>query len=166
MKAGTRKEKIKTEKAVFGAGCFWHVEAAFRKVEGVINATVGYMGGNLKNPSYEDVCSHKTGHAEVCLVEFDPEKVSYKELLDAFWKIHNPTQLNRQGLDIGDQYRSVIFYFNEKQRRLALSSKEEKQKRYKQVIVTQIVPAKTFYRAEEYHQRYFEKNKMIGCGLV
>jgi peptide-methionine (S)-S-oxide reductase len=160
-----RKEKVKTEKAVFGAGCFWHVEEAFRKVKGVTNTTVGYMGGSLKNPSYEDVCSHKTGHAEVCLAEYDSEQVLYNELLDIFWKIHNPTQLNRQGLDIGDQYRSIIFYYNEKQKKIALESKEKEQKKHKNLIVTQIVPAKTFYKAEEYHQQYFKKHKILGCSI-
>jgi peptide-methionine (S)-S-oxide reductase len=163
MKAGTKKEKI--EKAVFGAGCFWHVEASFAKIIGVLNTSVGYMGGNLKNPSYEDVCSHTTGHAEVCLVEYDPEKVTYKELLEVFWRTHNPTQLNRQGLDVGNQYRSVIFYYNEKQKKLALESKENEQKRHKNPIVTQIVPAKTFYKAEEYHQQYFKKHRFLGCSI-
>ncbi len=152
-------------KAAFGAGCFWHVEESFRKVKGVANTTVGYMGGNVKNPSYKDVCSHKTGHAEVCLVEYDPEKVSYNELLEVFWKTHNPTQLNRQGPDIGDQYRSVIFYYDEKQNKIALESKEKEQKKYKDTIVTQVIPAKTFNKAEEYHQRYLEKNKISGCGF-
>jgi peptide-methionine (S)-S-oxide reductase len=156
---------MKKEKAVFGAGCFWHVEASFRKIEGVINTTVGYMGGSLKNPSYEDVCSHKTGHAEVCLVEYDLEKVSYKELLETFWRIHNSTHLNRQGLDIGNQYRSVIFYFNEKQKKEAIESMREEQKRHKKPIVTQIAPAKTFYKAEEYHQQYFKKHRFLGCSI-
>lgn len=156
---------MKKEKAVFGAGCFWHVEASFRKIEGVINATVGYMGGTLENPSYKDVCSHRTGHAEVCLVEYDPEKVSYKELLEVFWRIHNPTQLNRQGLDIGDQYRSVIFYFNDKQKKEAMESMKEEQKRYKKPIVTRIVHVKVFYKAEEYHQQYFKKHRFLGCSI-
>ena len=156
---------MRIEKAAFGAGCFWHVEETFRKVKGVTKTTVGYMGGSLKNPSYKDVYSHKTGHAEVCLVEYDPEKVSYNELLEVFWKIHNPTQLNRQGLDIGDQYRSVIFYFNEKQKKIALESKDNEQKKYKNPVVTQIVSAKTFYKAEDYHQRYLEKNKSAVCKL-
>jgi len=165
MKKPERKVKMKIDKAVFGAGCFWHVEEAFNKVKGVANTTVGYMGGSLKNPTYEDVCSHKTGHAEVCLVEYDSEQVSYNELLEIFWKIHNPTQLNRQGLDIGDQYRSVIFYYNERQKKLAFESKKKEQKRYKEKIVTQIVAAKTFYKAEDYHQQYFKKHKIFGCRI-
>jgi peptide-methionine (S)-S-oxide reductase len=159
----TKKKAL--EKACFGAGCFWHVEAEFRKVKGVIETAVGFVGGRLKNPSYRDVCSHETGHAEVCLVEFNPEEVSYSKLLDVFWRIHNPTQLNRQGPDIGDQYRSVILYYDDKQKKLALESKEKEQKKYKQAIVTQIVPASKFYRAEEYHQRYLEKNKLAVCGF-
>jgi peptide-methionine (S)-S-oxide reductase len=165
MKKLERKGKMKIEKAVFGAGCFWHVESSFRKIKGVIITTVGYMGGHTRNPSYEDVCTDKTGHAEVCLVEYNPEEVSYYELLAVFWKIHNPTQKNRQGPDFGSQYRSVIFYFNEKQKKEALESKKKEQKRYKEEIVTQVVAAKTFYEAEGYHQRYFEKHKIFGCRI-
>jgi peptide-methionine (S)-S-oxide reductase len=159
------KEKKALQKACFGAGCFWHVEAEFRKVKGVVDAAVGFMGGRLENPSYKDVCTHTTGHAEVCLVEFDPDKVSYNELLEAFWKIHDPTQLNRQGVDVGDQYRSVIFYYDKTQRKLAIESMKKEQKKYKQAIVTQVLPATTFYKAEEYHQRYFDKNHVAACGL-
>ena len=155
----------KTEKATFAAGCFWHVEAAFRNLEGVINATVGYTGGNFENPTYEEVCSDKTGHAEVVQIEYDPSKVRYKKLLDVFWKIHDPTQLNRQGPDIGAQYRSAIFYHNEKQKNAAVASKEklEKSGKYNKPIVTEIKLASTFYKAEEYHQRYLDKKGLTTC---
>jgi len=150
------------DKATFGAGCFWGVEAAFHKIKGVKNTTVGYMGGNLENPSYEDVCTDKTGHAEVVQIEFDPSIVSYEELLEVFWKIHDPTQLNRQGFDIGIQYRSVIFYHDKKQKKLAEKSKEKQEKsgKYNTPIVTEITPVKKFYEAEEYHQRYLEKHNL------
>jgi peptide-methionine (S)-S-oxide reductase len=149
------------EKAIFAAGCFWGVEAAFRKIEGVISTRVGYTGGHFKNPTYENVCSHKTGHAEAIVITFDPSIVSYNQLLDIFWKIHDPTTLNRQGWDVGTQYRSTIFYLNENQRAAALSSKEklEKSGEFKKPIVTEIVPATEFYEAEEYHQQYHEKNR-------
>ena len=149
-----------TEKAIFGAGCFWGVEAEFRKVEGVIEVTSGYSGGHTENPTYGDVCSGATGHAEVIEVEYDPSKVSYEELLELFWKEHDPTQLNRQGPDVGTQYRSVIFFLTPEQETAAHASKEKAQERFKKPIVTQIVPASEFYRAEEYHQRYFEKNRL------
>ena len=148
------------EIATFGAGCFWGVEAAYQKINGVIKTIVGYMGGTTKNPSYEDVCTDKTGHAEVVQVQFDNKIVKYEELLDVFWKIHDPTQLNRQGFDIGTQYRSVIFYHNEKQKILAEKSKNKQEKSKKQ-IVTEIVPAKEFYKAEEYHQNYLKKQGRI-----
>ena len=154
-----------TEKATFGAGCFWHVEEAFREVKGVMTTAVGYMGGKAKNPSYEEVCSDETGHTEVVQIEFDSKKVSYNQLLEIFWSIHNPTTPNRQGLDVGTQYRSVIFYHNEKQKNIAEQSKEKEQKRYTQKIVTEIAPAKEFYRAEEYHQRYLEKRGAKTCGV-
>ena len=149
------------EKAIFAAGCFWGVETAFRKIEGVISTRVGYTGGHFKNPTYENVCSHKTGHAEAIVITFDPSIVSYNQLLDIFWKIHDPTTLNRQGWDVGTQYRSAIFYLNENQRAAALSSKEklEKSGEFKKPIVTEIVPATEFYEAEEYHQQYHEKNR-------
>lgn len=149
------------EKATFGAGCFWGVEARFRKVKGVIEAVVGYSGGKTKNPTYKDVCTDKTGHAEVVQVTYDPSIVSYEEILEVFWNIHNPTTLNRQGWDIGTQYRSVVFYHSEEQKQKALILKEklDKSGRYKKPIVTQITPASEFYKAEEYHQRYYEKNK-------
>jgi len=149
------------EKATFGAGCFWGIEARFRKVKGVIDAVVGYSGGKTKNPTYKDVCTDKTGHAEVVQVTYDPSIVSYEEILEVFWNIHNPTTLNRQGWDIGTQYRSVVFYHSEEQKQKALKLKEklDKSGRYKKPIVTEITPASEFYKAEEYHQRYYEKNK-------
>lgn len=147
------------ETATFGAGCFWGVEEAFRKVPGVIDTAVGYMGGALPNPTYEQVCSHTTGHAEVVQVEYDLALVSYEELLRVFWSIHDPTTLNRQGPDVGSQYRSVIFYHTDVQKQQAEQSKTElaQSKRYSRLIVTALEPAQTFYRAEGYHQRYFEK---------
>jgi peptide-methionine (S)-S-oxide reductase len=149
-----------TERATFGAGCFWGVEAEFRKVEGVVDATVGYSGGALENPTYKDVCSGTTGHAEVVEVEYDPSKVSYEELLEVFWENHDPTTLNRQGPDVGTQYRSAIFFHTPEQEAAARASKERAQDRFKKPIVTEITPAAEFYRAEEYHQRYFEKNRL------
>jgi peptide-methionine (S)-S-oxide reductase len=149
-----------TEKAIFGAGCFWGVEAEFRKVEGVIEVTSGYSGGHTENPTYGDVCSGATGHAEVIEVEYDPSKVSYEKLLELFWKEHDPTQLNRQGPDVGTQYRSVIFFVTPEQETTAHASKEKAQERFRKPIVTEIRPASEFYRAEEYHQRYFEKNRL------
>ena len=155
------------EKATFGAGCFWGVEAAFRKVKGVVSTAVGYMGGTSENPTYKDVCTDKTGHIEVVQVEFDPEVISYEELLKVFWEIHDPTQLNRQGPDFGTQYRSVIFFHNDEQKKLAITSKEQLQQsgRYEGEIVTEITPATTFYKAEEYHQRYHEKHGIDSCGI-
>jgi len=153
---------------MFGAGCFWGVEAAFRKVGGVIDATVGYSGGTWKNPSYEEVCTGRTGHAEVVFLEYDPAQVSYDQLLDVFWDIHDPTTLNEQGPDIGTQYRSVIFFFNSDQETAAISSKEklEQSGKYKKKIVTEIKPAPDFYKAEEYHQQYLKKaGKDFGCRL-
>jgi len=149
-----------TEKAIFGAGCFWGVEAEFRKVEGVIEVASGYSGGDTENPTYGDVCSGATGHAEVIEVEYDPSKVSYEELLELFWKEHDPTQLNRQGPDVGTQYRSVIFFLTPEQEIAAHASKEKVQERFKKPVVTEIRPASEFYRAEEYHQRYFERNRL------
>lgn len=146
-----------TEKATFGAGCFWGIEAAFRKMEGVLEATSGYSGGRVKDPSYGDVCSGATGHAEVVEVEYDPEKVSYEELLETFWDEHDPTQVNRQGPDVGTQYRSVIFFHSPEQEAAARSSMQKAQARYKKPIATEITPVSEFYRAEDYHQRYFEK---------
>src|SRR3989344_1928756 len=153
------------EKALVGAGCFWGVEAAFRNLDGVIEATSGYAGGWKKNPSYEDVCSGSTGHAETVLVEFDPKRVSFQKILDLFWALHDPTQLNRQGPDVGHQYRSVIFYFSPEQKRIAKESKAalNKSGRFSKPIVTEILPAGAFWKAEEYHQRHLEKNKHAVC---
>jgi peptide-methionine (S)-S-oxide reductase len=147
--------------ATFGAGCFWGVEAAFRKVNGVVTTAVGYMGGSLKNPTYKDVCSGQTGHAEVVQITYDPMTISYEQLLDVFWSVHNPTQLNRQGPDIGTNYRSVILYHDAEQGRLARKSKEKIEVSGMfgfGKIMTVISPASEFYRAEEYHQRYYEKH--------
>lgn len=152
-----------TKKAMFGVGCFWGTEADFSHIPGV-KTEVGYLGGDFNNPTYEDVCSDKTGHAEVVLVKYDPEKVSYEKLLDVFWKTHDPTTLSRQGADIGSQYRSVIFYFDEKQKELAEKSKERLNKeKYQGKIVTEILPAKKFWRAEEYHQQYLKKKGLNIC---
>jgi len=147
--------------AIFGAGCFWGIEAQFRKLKGVISTRVGYTGGNFPNPTYKDVCSHKTGHAEAVEVTFNPKIISYTDLLDVFWDIHDPTTLNRQGLDIGSQYRSAIFYLNEEQKKKAHTSRKgvEESKKYRNPIVTEIVPASEFWQAEEYHQQYVEKKR-------
>ena len=152
-----------TKKATFGAGCFWGVEAAFRQLDGVTKTRVGYAGGELDNPTYEDVCSHRTGHAEVVEVSYDPDRVSYDDLLDVFWGKHNPTHKNRQGWDIGDQYRSVIFVHDEEQRDAAERSKENEQAAYRKSIATQIEAAPTFYEAEDYHQQYLEKRGRSSC---
>jgi len=156
-----------SEKAAFAAGCFWGVEAAFRQVLGVIRTAVGYSGGKTKNPSYEDVCTDRTGHAEVVEVEFDPARVSYENLLDVFWENHDPTTLNRQGPDVGTQYRSAIFFHTPQQESAARASKAklEAAGRYKRPIVTEIVPAAEFYRAEEYHQQYLEKRGLSTCHI-
>ena len=147
------------KKATFGAGCFWGVEATFRKLAGVRSAMVGYSGGSFENPTYEDVCSGKTGHAEVVQVEYDPPEVSYEDLLEVFWDCHDPTTVNRQGPDIGTQYRSAIFFHDADQESAAITSKEKLQSsgRYPSPIVTEITPAEAFYPAEDYHQRYLEK---------
>ena len=148
---------MKTETATFAAGCFWGVESNFRKVPGVIDVTVGYTGGEMPNPSYRDVCSLDTGHAEAVNVVFDPSRVSYRQLVDYFWTIHNPTTLNRQGPDFGSQYRSAIFTHSAEQMTIAEASKRDAQAKFSHPIVTQIAPIDEFYRGEEYHQRYFEK---------
>ncbi len=155
------------EKATFGAGCFWGVEETFRKTKGVKDTAVGYTGGSLENPTYKDVCSNESGHAEAVEVTFDPAEVSYDELLDVFWSNHNPTTLNRQGPDWGTQYRSAIFFHSPEQEAAARVSKEklEKSGRYNRPIVTQIVPASVFYRAEEHHQRYLEKRGVSSCHI-
>lgn len=157
----------KLEKASFAAGCFWGVETAFRKVKGVIDAQVGYMGGSVEAPSYKLVCSGRTGHAEALEVVFDPAVVSYEQLLDLFWSIHDPTQVDRQGVDVGSQYRSVIFYHDEEQREKANISKRQMQGsgRFSRPITTEIVPASRFWRAEEYHQRYAEKHGGAACHI-
>jgi peptide-methionine (S)-S-oxide reductase len=156
---------VAVQKATFGAGCFWGVEAAFRELKGVVSTSVGYMGGTLENPTYEDVCTDKTGHAEVVEVLYDPAQVSYEDLLEVFWKIHDPTTLNRQGPDRGTQYRSVIFYHTPDQEVAARASKERLRQsgRFKRDIVTQIEPAPWFWRAEEYHQQYYEKTGRRSC---
>jgi peptide-methionine (S)-S-oxide reductase len=146
------------EQATFGAGCFWGVEYVFRRVPGVTDVQSGYSGGITQNPSYEEVCSHTTGHAEVAQVTFDPERVSYEQLLEVFWAMHDPTQVDRQGPDIGDQYRSVIFTHSEEQRSAAEASLQRAQGRFKKPIATKIEPLTAFYPAEDYHQAYYEKN--------
>lgn len=153
------------EKATFAAGCFWHVEEAFRKVKGVLSTTVGYMGGSMKNPSYSDVCTDRTGHAEILQLEFNPAIISYEKLLDIFWKCHDPTQLNRQGPDVGTQYRSAIFYHTEEQKKIAQQSKEKEQQKQTKKIATEIVKAGMFYKAEEYHQQYLMKRGLKTCGI-
>ncbi len=155
------------EKATFGAGCFWGVESTFRNINGVADAAVGYAGGTKENPTYEEVCSAETGHAEVVQVEFDPNIVSYRDLLDVFWANHDPTTPNRQGPDVGTQYRSVVLYHNDEQRVAAEETKEKLNTsgKFRRPIVTQIEPAPQFYRAEEYHQRYLEKRGMAHCAI-
>ena len=154
-------------RASFAAGCFWGVEAAFRQVDGVLETAVGYSGGRAENPTYESVCSGRTGHAETVEVEHDPAKLSYEKLLDVFWENHDPTTLNRQGPDVGDQYRSAIFFQTPEQEAAAIASKESREKggQYNRPIVTEIKPASTFYRAEEYHQRYLEKHGLAHCRI-
>lgn len=151
---------IEFMKATFGAGCFWHVEDLFRKTKGVTSTQVGYIGGKLPNPTYEEVCTDLTGHAEAVQVEYDPDEISYDELLSLFWNNHDPTSLNRQGPDIGNQYRSAIFFHNEEQKKIAEQSKThlEKSGKFQKPIVTEINPAPEFYKAEEYHQKYFQKH--------
>jgi len=153
------------EKATFAAGCFWGVEAAFRQVGGVVSAQVGYTGGHTENPTYKQVCTDRTGHAEAVEVTYDPSKLRYEQLLKVFWSIHDPTTPNRQGPDVGSQYRSAIFYHNERQKIAAEASKENLRRsgRFAKPIVTEITPASTFYRAEEYHQRYYEKHRIRSC---
>ena len=154
-----------TELATFGAGCFWGVDVTFRNTPGVKDAIVGYLGGTLANPTYKDVCTGRTGHAEVVQVEYDPAEVTYDKLLDVFWGNHNPTTLNRQGPDVGTQYRSAIFYHTHEQKRLAEESKARlgASGRFRNPIVTEITAASTFYPAEDYHQRYLEKRGLASC---
>jgi peptide-methionine (S)-S-oxide reductase len=158
---------IMQEVATFGAGCFWGVEAAFRRTPGVIDTAVGYSGGHLDKPTYKDVCTDETGHAEVVQVTFDPQKLSYSQLLDVFWKIHDPTQVNRQGPDFGKQYRTAIFFHSPEQEEIARKSKQalEASGRFRHSIATEISPAKTFWRAEDYHQRYLEKRGAESCHI-
>lgn len=152
---------MKKEKATFAAGCFWGVEAAFRRVDGVLSTAVGYTGGAVENPTYQDVCSGSTGHAEAIEVIYDPSKITYDDLLSAFWQCHDPTTLNRQGPDVGAQYRSAIFYHDAEQKAAAIVSKEKLQSsgRYQEPVVTEVTPAVPFYTAEDYHQQYLEKQR-------
>jgi methionine-S-sulfoxide reductase len=153
------------EKAIFAAGCFWGVQFYFDEVPGVTKTTVGYTGGHTANPTYEQVCNHTTGHAEAVLVEFDPKKVSYQTLLKQFFRMHDPTQMNRQGPDVGDQYRSAIYYFNNEQQKLIDTVKKEVQPNFKDPIVTQVEPAGEFYKAEEYHQKFTQKTGHGMCHI-
>ena len=149
------------ENATFGAGCFWGVEDAFRKLPGVTATAVGYMGGTLANPTYEDVCTDRTGHAEVVQLEFDPDQVSYEELLETFWTTHDPTQRDRQGLDVGRQYRSAVFFHSPEQEAAAIASRDRHQAELAKQIATEITPASEFWRAEEYHQCYYDKHRKV-----
>jgi peptide-methionine (S)-S-oxide reductase len=155
------------EKASFAAGCFWGVEATFRQVKGVVSTAVGYMGGTLKNPTYKDVCTDRTGHAEAVEVVYDPNQVSYDDLLKVFWENHDPTTLNRQGPDVGTQYRSAIFFHTLEQEAAATASREKLEKAhvFKRPIVTEIVPASEFWKAEDYHQQYLEKRGLAHCTI-
>lgn len=159
---------LQRERATFAAGCFWGVQAVFQQVPGVMDTTVGYTGGRHENPTYEDVCSGLTGHAEAVEVVYDPSRLTYEQLLDVFWQCHDPTQLNRQGPDIGSQYRSAIFHHNAEQEQAAQASKErmEASGRYNRPIVTELTPAGKFYKAEDYHQRYFEKTGQASCHVT
>jgi len=154
---------MSTQKAMFAAGCFWGVEAKFREIKGVLSTAVGYSGGTVANPTYEQVCTDRTGHAEVVEIEFDPAVVSYDQLLKRFWEMHDPTTLNRQGPDVGTQYRSAIFFYSPEQEKEARASKAEFQTELKNTVVTEISPVKPFYRAEEYHQCYLEKKGLGSC---
>lgn len=171
QKSDTKDEGMQThtegdlQTATFGAGCFWGVESVFRQVPGVVDAAVGYSGGAMKNPTYKDVCTDRTGHAEVIQIQYDPKRVTYEKLLNIFWKSHDPTQVNRQGPDVGTQYRSVIFYHTPEQKAAAEASKKalEESHKHRRPIATAIEPAGTFYRAEEYHQQYLSKHGMASC---
>lgn len=154
---------MRLEKATFAAGCFWGVEHAFRQIEGVTGATCGYTGGHYENPTYEDVCSGQTGHAEAVELTFDADRISYEELLKAFWQMHDATTLNRQGPDVGSQYRSAIYYDSPEQQATALESRDEAQEQLLDSIVTEIEPAAKFWPAEDYHQQYFEKRGIAVC---
>jgi peptide-methionine (S)-S-oxide reductase len=157
---------MESKTATFAAGCFWGVEDAFAQLPGVIDAVSGYTGGHVDNPTYRQVCGHATGHAEAVEVTYDPQRISYDQLLDFFWQIHDPTQLNRQGPDVGDQYRSAIFTHDDEQARAAAASRDREQSKHARPIVTEIAPASRFWRAEEYHQRYFEKNGGASCHII
>jgi peptide-methionine (S)-S-oxide reductase len=159
------KENIKEETAIFAAGCFWYIEEVFSKLNGAISTRVGYTGGKTENPSYEQVSSEKTDHAEAIEITFNPKEITYKELLNIFWKVHNPTTINRQGPDIGTNYRSAIFYTNEKQKEIAIKSKEEHSKDFTKPIVTEIKKLDVFYPAEEYHQKYIKKHGNGSCNI-
>lgn len=150
---------MKLEKATLAGGCFWCIEAVFKRIEGVKSVVSGYSGGGMENPSYEDVCSGETGHAEAVQITFDPKKISYEEVLDMFWKAHDPTTVNHQGADAGTQYRSVIFYHDEKQKKTAEKSIKKASKMFKDPIATELVPFEKFYKAEDYHQQYYDRNK-------
>ncbi|HEY0382388.1 MAG TPA: peptide-methionine (S)-S-oxide reductase MsrA [Candidatus Elarobacter sp.] len=156
---------MNTQTAIFAAGCFWGVEADFRDIPGVLDAEAGYVGGSTENPSYRDVCTGRTGHAEAVRVTFDPDAVAYDTLLDAFWSLHDPTQVNRQGPDVGTQYRSAVFTTDDAQRTAAEASKVRAQTRFSRPIATQILPAAPFFRAEDYHQRYLEKQGLRTCRI-
>jgi peptide-methionine (S)-S-oxide reductase len=157
----------KLEKATFGAGCFWCIEAVFQRIKGVKSVISGYSGGKVENPTYEEVCSGRTGHAEVVQITFDPKVISYEEILDVFWKVHDPTSLNRQGPDEGTQYRSIILYHDEEQKRIAEKSRAEVSKSFDKPIVTEIRPLTKFYKAEDYHQDYYNRNRNAPyCRLV
>jgi len=155
------------EKATFGAGCFWGVEATFRSIPGVVSTLVGYCGGKTDNPTYQDVCTDTTGHAEVVEITFDPAQLPYEQLLETFWKLHDPTTPNRQGPDVGSQYRSVIFFYSPAQEAAARAARErlDKSGKFRNPVVTQIIPAAPFYKAEDYHQRYLEKRGLASCHL-
>jgi peptide-methionine (S)-S-oxide reductase len=160
-------DPAKTETATFGAGCYWCTEAVMQRIEGVVKSTSGFMGGTVANPTYEQVCTGETGHAEVIQIEFDSAKVTYKELLDIFWQLHDPTSLNKQGADEGTQYRSVIFYHSEEQKKIAEAAKKEAAAQFTKPIVTEISPASAFYAAKEPHQNYYNRNKFAGyCRVV
>ena len=155
------------ETATFGAGCFWGIEEALRKVEGVVETAVGYMGGSFENPTYQNVCSGRSGHAEVVQLSYDQDKVSYEDLLEVLWSLHDPTQRNRQGNDVGSQYRSAIFFHTKEQEATARASRDAlgRSGRYRRPIATEITPASTFWRAEEYHQRYLQKRGQASCRI-
>ncbi|MFP4329354.1 MAG: peptide-methionine (S)-S-oxide reductase MsrA [Alkalispirochaetaceae bacterium] len=156
-----------TQKATLGGGCFWCLEAVYKRIDGVEEVTSGYAGGEVKDPTYREVCTGRTGHAEVVEITFDPEKISYEQILDLFWEAHDPTTLNRQGADVGTQYRSAIFYHNPEQKEIALQSKEKAQEQFKDPIVTEITELETFYPAEDYHQDYFDLNPDAGyCRVI